>query len=891
MKSRLGSSVYLGATIVLLATACWATPTITAVMPNTAHVLGGVTVQIRGSGFVTDGTTQVLFGATPATHVQVVPGGYGTYRVNATVPAQAAGTVEVTVINPDLASSTKTDAFTYLAAPEITSIDPAEGAIAGGNIAQIRGRGFSPAGGLTVTFGEGASIAGQVATDGTRVTVNTPPGTDGAVTVTVANSDASSATTTFTYVPLSASSLSKNSGTQAGKTPINIYGQGFSQDSPTILFGGVPATDVSVSGSSDIFCWTPAHAPGWVDVEIRNPNNDSFVLPAAYEYRPVVLEVTSVTPAAAHTLGGATVQITGRGFQVDGTTQVHFGAVAATNVQVAPAGYSTYRITATVPAQAVGVVDVTVTNPDLMTAALPASFTYLAAPEITSVSPDTGALAGANSVEIEGRGFVLAGDMTVTFGETLATSWSPNAGGTRLSVTSPPGTAGSVPLTIACNDGSSVTTSFLYESISIDAIDPATGPHAGAIPVTIDGHGFTQAGAAVTFGGLPATQVSITGSTRITCTIPAHELGFVDVGVKNPNDDLAVLTQGFEYVPGVRIDSLTPVKGPDAGDRSIRIFARNVEMTGTTQVLFGGVPATEVNVGPLEFDTGRLITCKLPPHEPGTVDITVIAPSGYSASMPAAFTYVPAAPHDNREAPQWIPGQTQSVTYELDAATPSPAGVTSCTSQGQPDLWYVFMPEAAGDLFMWLEYEDAKISVFLGYDGPEVVCDSSDLSVTVQPCQSYLIRIAGDRPSTTANVLRVAFQPGGETTDCNFVQPSKNLNFVEEGEPLVLTAPAGFNHHWKKDGIYMEDTPPGVTGTHTQYLVFRPATVADSGVYTCEYDNGTKTLLETPPYRLTVHAPGSLPALGTLVLIALIAGVALCGGLFMRRGLGRLKAN
>lgn len=83
-------------------------------------------------------------------------------------------------------------------------------------------------------------------------------------------------------------------------------------------------------------------------------------------------------------------------------------------------------------------------------------------------------------------------------------------------------------------------------SLSVTAINPRSGPSAGGTTVAITGTGFV-AGARVTFGGEPATSVTVTSSATINAVTPAHPAASVDVEVFNPSNQRAVLGNGYTY--------------------------------------------------------------------------------------------------------------------------------------------------------------------------------------------------------------------------------------------------------------------------------------------------------------------------------------------------------
>ncbi|MET7936160.1 IPT/TIG domain-containing protein, partial [Streptomyces sp. NPDC005322] len=123
--------------------------------------------------------------------------------------------------------------------------------------------------------------------------------------------------------------------------------------------------------------------------------------------------VTSVSPAQGAPAGGTSVTITGSGFT--GATAVRFGPNLATNVVVV----SNTQITAKTPA-GTGTVNVTVTgSTGTSTQNVPFTYTTVAAPVLTSLSPTSGPTGGGNTVTINGTNLTSA--TSVKFGLTPAT--------------------------------------------------------------------------------------------------------------------------------------------------------------------------------------------------------------------------------------------------------------------------------------------------------------------------------------------------------------------------------------------------------------------------------------------------------------------------------------
>jgi hypothetical protein len=79
------------------------------------------------------------------------------------------------------------------------------------------------------------------------------------------------------------SSVTPNSGPDAGGTAVTIRGTGFVSGA-TVSFGGTAATSVNVVGSTTITASAPAHAAGAVNVVVTNPSGQSATRANGYTY-------------------------------------------------------------------------------------------------------------------------------------------------------------------------------------------------------------------------------------------------------------------------------------------------------------------------------------------------------------------------------------------------------------------------------------------------------------------------------------------------------------------------------------------------------------------------------------------------------------------------------
>ena len=430
-------------------------PYITHISPNSGQILGGTMVHIQGIGFT--GATAVDFGATPATSFSVTDAGSivavnpNPCTTNAPLSvcqlgASGQGTVPITVVTPTGTSILNlADQFTYVY-PVPFVLSSAETINSDGSISEsLTGTGFIgvtgvdiggvPVASFTVNSVTGMGLRSQ--TDccsagagytNNFIAVTTPGGT---------SAPTSAAQVSYgTYI----SRISPNTGSTAGGTAVTITGTGFT-GATGVDFGTIAATNFVVNSDKSITViapHNPINRPAYLDITVTGPGGTSPLTTAdVFSYVVPVPVVSSISPNVGTPAGGTSVSISGVGFT--GATTVSFGAIPATQATVS----SNTSITAIAPAGTpMSVVDVTVTSPG-GTSSLTSSDLFGYGPIITSVTPNVLNDVGGTLVTIKGAGFT--GASAVNFG-TIAipsTGLTVNPDGTKITVTSPPGAAGS----------------------------------------------------------------------------------------------------------------------------------------------------------------------------------------------------------------------------------------------------------------------------------------------------------------------------------------------------------------------------------------------------------------------------------------------------------------
>lgn len=603
-------------------------PMVTTVNPMTGPTAGGTLVTIMGSGFVSGAS--VWFGGNQGQNVMFISG----TEVRATTPAAPAGTVDVSVQNPNLETGTLTNAFTFLAPPTISTVSPNSGPAAGGTSVTITGSGFQNTPTIPAVLFGGTPAASVTFNSPTQLTVTTPAGV-GTVSVQVTNADGQSVTKSSAFTFVAAPTITNStpgSGPTAGGTQVTITGTGF-QSGATVFFGAAPAASVTFVNATQVRATSPASAAGMVDITVRNPDLQQAVRTNAFTFIPPP-SIATVMPASGPVAGGTTVTIMGADFRNTPTLPtVLFGGTAATSVVF----NSTMQLTTVTPTHSAGLVDVQVRNPDNQTATAPSAFTFVPAPTVTSVAPTSGPAAGNTPVTITGTNFVSGA--TVRFNGNLATNVM-FVSSTQLTANTPAGTAGSATVQVTNPDGQSGSRANAFTYVGAPVVNnamPNTGPITGGSTITVNGANF-QTGAIVRFGGTAATGVNVLSSSQITATLPAHAAGLVDVQVQNPDGQIGTLVGAFTYLAPPTINNISPTSGQSTGGTVVTINGSNFQMGAT--VTFGGVSASSV----VFVNSGQLQAVSPAGTAGTTVSVTVRNPDNQSATLSNAYMYLAPPP-------------------------------------------------------------------------------------------------------------------------------------------------------------------------------------------------------------------------------------------------------
>ncbi len=411
------------------------------------------------------------------------------------------------------------------------------------------------------------------------------------------------------------------------------------------------------------------------------------------------LTLAALAPDYGPVTGGNAVEISGTCFESG--VSVEFGDVAATFGTVV----NSTTISAFAPPSPAGTVDLRITLSNGNTVVRPNAYTYLdvlppppCALVVTDVMPNTGPLAGGNSVAIGGSCFEP--ETIVYFGGIPATEV--NVLGSDVILVSAPGgvAAGAVDVRVELpSQGTAFTLADAYTyaastppstpcELSLTAVVSSTGLLSGGNGAVVVGECFVP-GATFEFGSQVATQVTVLGPHTASLSVPPWPVaGPVDVRVVLPSGESATLVSGYTYTSptpeaplcSLSIGGVFPSSGPLSGGQVFTLGGACLTFGPTVE--FGSASAANVTL------LGATAVSGIVPMGDalGTVDVTVTTMQGGQFTLADAYTYTSEA------LPE--PGPCEFELFAVFPAEGPVAGGNVVTVIG--DCFYDYMTATVG---------------------------------------------------------------------------------------------------------------------------------------------------------------------------------------------------
>lgn len=394
-------------------------------------------------------------------------------------------------------------------------------------------------------------------------------------------------------------------------TPMTIAGFNFgaSQGASTITFNGTTAAPTSWSATNIVASVPVGATTGNVVVTVGGQLSNTM----SFTVTPTAPAITSLSPTSG--LVGTPVTIAGTNFgSTKGMSTVKFNGTTAT-----PASWTSTSIVAPVPSGATTgnvVVQVGTQTSNGM------SFTVLAPPRITSLSPASGAV--ATLVTITGTNFgATQGTSTVSFSGASGVPGSWNA--TSIVVPVPSGaTTGGVTVTVAGQSSNSVSFTVTVPP-SITSISPTSGVVGTQVTITGANFGATQGTSTVRFNGTAATPASWSATTIIAPAPSGATTGNVVVTVAGQASNGVSFT-----VPPPPISVSVSPPSPTVVVNSPQTFAANVQNDPLSQGVtwsISGAGCLGATCGALTNVTATSVTYTAPAAVPSPATVTLSATS------------------------------------------------------------------------------------------------------------------------------------------------------------------------------------------------------------------------------------------------------------------------
>jgi sugar lactone lactonase YvrE/PKD repeat protein len=561
-------------------------PAITSLSPTTGSTLGGTSVAVNGSNFVSGAT--VTFDTTAVTASFV-----SSTQLTCTTPSHAAGAVNVTVTNPDTQTSTLSGGFTYISPPTISNISPTSGSTTGGTSVTITGTGFQS--NFVSTFAGLAGTSGSADGDGSSASFNGPCHicADSSGNLYVAD---------------------QSNNTIRMVTP---SGQ-------VSTIAGILGVKGSTDGASNIATFNGPQGIAWT------PNG----LYVADRYNQTIRLISAgmVSTLAGQAGTGGSRDGTGSSALFDNPTAV---TVDASGMIFICDGFNATIRTCT----SAGVVTTIAGSPANRGSSDGTGSSALFNWPYGGVVSD-GCFYVADCYNQSIRQVTYGGTVTTFVGLTgFANTGSADGTGTQARFNYPAGVAADQSRNLYVTDNMNFTIRKITPSGVVTTIAGCAGTSGSA-----DGNGSTArfnqpfgiaidptgkilyvsdrasntirkiSTPTVTFGGAAATNITVISATQITCTTSAHAAGAVDVVVTNADGQTATSTGGYTYVAAPAITSATSASGTVDTAFSYTITASNWP---TSYNAMGLPPWATVNTG-----TGAISGT---PTTAGTTNITISA--------------------------------------------------------------------------------------------------------------------------------------------------------------------------------------------------------------------------------------------------------------------------
>ena len=395
------------------------TPEISFVTPATGYNSGNISVTITGSSFRNGASVSLINGSrmlsatnTNRTNSRIL----ATFPLNGTL----AGLYNLTVLNIDGTSVTKSNAFTVKPAgssPIIDNFTPESGLSTSFSlIFTINGRNFSSRASVTITNGSSVKTVAASSATGSQIRCSFPlTGLSfGLYNLTVTNSDGTFGTRNNVFMvlnpPPTISGITPTTASNISLVNISVSGKNFLTDCTATLTNGSTTLNGSLSmlNPTKIMCRfdLPGNHAGLYTLKITNPGGPNATKPFLITSPGSDPVISDIYPDSGVNTGPLLVTINGTNFRSGASVTITNG----TTIKSVPGKVTGVgKITCTLPLTGIpfGIYNLTVRNTDGSNGTLPYNFLVMnPSPTITGITPRSGFTSSTVQVKISGAKFV-----------------------------------------------------------------------------------------------------------------------------------------------------------------------------------------------------------------------------------------------------------------------------------------------------------------------------------------------------------------------------------------------------------------------------------------------------------------------------------------------------
>ncbi|XP_060573258.1 fibrocystin-L-like isoform X2 [Ruditapes philippinarum] len=518
--------------------------------------------------------------------------------------------------------------------PNIESITPTSGSLAGGARVTITGFGFGDSPLVYI----GTSTCDIVESSYSEIICESPASSQGENDIEVhayingnplpAECQTSTMTCRFSYASLWTPSVTAiNPDSMSSSTTVTITGTSLGTDKTEleVIIGGSSATVLTANDTT-------------LTARIDNiPAGDNDVIVKVKDYGKAsgslkiygTPTISAIVPSSGSIHGETVVTVQGNGFVDNDTTVSIDGATCEIS------STTLAEVTCKTQPHAAGSVTVAVSSNGVSYTSSSYSYSAGSTPTVTSINPVSG-LSG-QTLTISGSN-LDGGAVNVTLDDVECSVISSSSN--QIQCTLGNHATGSVPVSVLVEGKGRSNTDQQFEyQLSISSVSPVEGGTAGGQTVVVSGTGFDDT-ATVTVCGQPCVQVGST-STAYTCKTPANAAGTCDVAVIL-NGLTKTLPGSYTYNAALTptVSNVTPTRGGTGGGTSITVTGTGFgSVIGNVEVMINAVECVATSV------TSTQIVCTTGPH-PGSIDTKIevqISGNGIAdeaTSGDADFSYI-----------------------------------------------------------------------------------------------------------------------------------------------------------------------------------------------------------------------------------------------------------